>query len=167
MVKGIIAQVLLNVAEATFIHGKMVVRHPFPVHHATIMGAKFWYTQHKFESSRAATNREISENNYKPAGIVTLRRIRHTLTGHDPHGFDWMVSIILESGASSNQRTGNSWDNSREDSMPKTNELAWGRDSFFKFVDYEFSGHENIMRNQMTMMRFLTKDTFERYATEE
>lgn len=145
-IREVPAQVILNVAEATLIHGALVARKPFSVSRAKIMGYEFFYTSQQFE----ATNGRL--------------RIRHTLSAEK-----WTVGVILAVGHTqgkagvSYQKQGGM--RGGEHQAPANNELAWGNERYFEYLGYEFFGEALTMKTQMTMMRFMSKDTFHKYAS--
>jgi hypothetical protein len=159
-IKGVIAQVILNVAEATFIHGKAIIRRPFVVYHAKFTGYDFWYTMQKFETTRPAEPSEFRAG--IDPGPVRVNRVRHTLSGKDANDMEWTVTIILDDAPSGDQREWSGIGAERAAARPNTRQLAWGTEKFYNFVGYEFSGDQNIMANIMTLMRFHTKDTLAR-----
>lgn len=119
----------------------MIQRHPFPIYHGRLMGYTLWYTQHKHET-----------NIGKP---YDTNRTRHTLNGCDSNDLAWCVSIVLEDISRDFQTQ--LYRGGRESTVQPMNTLAWGTDKYFKFVSYEFSGDVNVMRNIMTMLRFVDK----------
>lgn len=145
-IRGVPAQVILNVAEATLIHGALVSRRPFSVSRAKIMGYEFFYTSNIFESPEER------------------QRIRHTLSAEK-----WTASVVLSLGHTQG-KTGVSYQRAQgmrsgEPLPPAANELSWGNERYFQHIGSEFHGEETTMKTQMTMMRFMSKDTFHKYAS--